>query len=813
MDTTDGGITSTSSSTTTILPTFLYYATQSGKAKACARRVYRKVVTWNNNATHAASAAAATQSTVVSLQGPPISFDEALVQQGRNNSFLQLIHYWRSFSTTASDSVDATSTTAPLLSPPPLPYCWLILFVSTTGDGEIPDTMTNFWKVVRHKGLSATTCTGIHVSLFSLGDRAYGPAFGAAARKVAIRFLQLGATLVPNAQSIGYGDDGTPGGGVWVDLDDWVTHQLQPQFLATIHNKGALQEEELVIPSSSSSSLPLVVPYQISIPSTNSNSNNNHNNHTHTTTFPQDSNGEQIEKDPDVVEENDDGSSPLKHMNDFFRQCGPLTAYHYTPPTQTTDGPEQPQQQQPRPLPLLAKVTVNQRLTPHDWEQDTRHIRLVIDTDTTTTLYPSSLGTQLPYRAGDVLAVMPVNSIETVNQFVAVLPPRLQALQDEWMGVTYSPPNTDGDKTNNTSFLPVGVAYPYWPKRMTLRQWLTYCADIAALPEREDLWAISHYCDIHQHPMGQAQCEKLQSLAETSATALYTDYIVRQKRSWIEVLHDFDSLQTDDSGLTVETLVSLLGPLRPREYSIASAPTVQVQHSNPQFAFELTVAVVEGTTPLGRSYHGLCSYYLAHQCSVGTTVRVWIRPGSFAGLPLESNINSATKIPPVLYAGAGTGVAPLRGLIQERQAVILSNRRTNQDTACASNNAQETDGWNTPEILLFGCRKESTDFYYKEEWEKIVKDGSLTLLTAFSRDQWHKFYVQQRIKREDPQGIKLLNHLVTQGGYLYIAGGAKMARSIKEEIVELLDPHMGGKATQYLAKLQRLGRFRVEAWS
>jgi sulfite reductase alpha subunit-like flavoprotein len=108
-----------------------------------------------------------------------------------------------------------------------------------------------------------------------------------------------------------------------------------------------------------------------------------------------------------------------------------------------------------------------------------------------------------------------------------------------------------------------------------------------------------------------------------------------------------------------------------------------------------------------------------------------------------------------------------------------------------------------------------TDFYYQSEWELLTEEGVLTLLTAFSQDQMHKVYVQQALRQEDPGGDKLLDLLLTRQGHLYIAGGAKMARAAKEEIAELLAPHLGGEtlATQFLSRLQRMGRFRVEAWS
>ena len=78
-----------------------------------------------------------------------------------------------------------------------------------------------------------------------------------------------------------------------------------------------------------------------------------------------------------------------------------------------------------------------------------------------------------------------------------------------------------------------------WPKTCTLRGLLTHCADIRSLPEREDLFALSAYCNLN-HADGQDQREKLMSLSKTAGAALYGDYIIREKRNWADVFYDFD---------------------------------------------------------------------------------------------------------------------------------------------------------------------------------------------------------------------------------------------------------------------------------
>lgn len=117
------------------------------------------------------------------------------------------------------------------------------------------------------------------------------------------------------------------------------------------------------------------------------------------------------------------------------------------------------------------------------------------------------------------------------------------------------------------------------------------------------------------------------------------------------------------------------------------------------------------------------------------------------------------------------------------------------------------------------------DFLYKDEWagfynnnnNGIIKNqqSNLKLITAFSQDQKHKEYVQHKLKTSSE--IDVVNHLINRNGAIYIAGGAKMARAVKEEITELLSKqHFSGNEAQakmFLRKLNRKGLFRVEAWS
>lgn len=118
-------------------------------------------------------------------------------------------------------------------------------------------------------------------------------------------------------------------------------------------------------------------------------------------------------------------------------------------------------------------------------------------------------------------------------------------------------------------------------------------------------------------------------------------------------------------------------------------------------------------------------------------------------------------------------------------------------------------------ILVFGCRKKTMDYYYGNEWEKLTNSKCLQLIPAFSRDQTHKLYVQRAL-REAHGGELIARHILEQNGAVYIAGGSKMARAVKDEIVEALGARLDGgekDAKRLLNKLKRKGLFSIEAWS
>lgn len=520
-------------------------------------------------------------------------------------------------------------------------------------------------------------------------------------------------------------------------------------------------------------------------------------------------------------------------MDNFFRSIAPVTAYDYSTGTKrnnstTNNVPTM------RLAPLHGRVVCNQRMTADNWYQDVRHIRIEVDTASAslTERIPLHLHSMTkPYNAGDVAVVMPRNSDASVQRLLNVLPQHIQSIADKELFIERLTP-----------------AATLWPSRCTLRSLLTYCADINGLPERECLRSLSVFVDTQRHPEGKEQAQKLIDLSESSGSALYADYILRERRTYADVFFDFDAIRFTEQQeeeqtnevlrktnhlLNIEHILGLIPPMIPRQFSIASSPSTKedVQphfspHPETSFVVELCVAVVQGKTPLGRRYKGLCSSFLANlNCESSTSgglpqwqnfpkLRLWIRPGSFERLPLSINEDTGTFERPIMCIGAGTGIAPIRALLRER-FTTLQNACSTVDSQGHHLNKDHPLAQHGCNILIFGCRKKNADFYYSHEWQEAVDRGSLRLLTAFSQDQRHKVYVQNLV-RDDDGRILLVSHLLKHGGALYIAGGAKMARAVKDEIVEVLGDSLDGgvaEAKHLLKKLHYKGLMSVEAWS
>ncbi|WP_443088719.1 assimilatory sulfite reductase (NADPH) flavoprotein subunit [Vibrio sp. SCSIO 43137] len=210
--------------------------------------------------------------------------------------------------------------------------------------------------------------------------------------------------------------------------------------------------------------------------------------------------------------------------------------------------------------------------------------------------------------------------------------------------------------------------------------------------------------------------------------------------------------------LSVAELTGLLRRLTPRLYSIASS------QAEVEDEVHLTVGLVEyqngSSTRLGGA-----SGFLAQRLEEDQPVKVFVEHNNNFKLPEDDNT-------PVIMIGPGTGVAPFRSFIQERE---------NRDASGKS--------W-----LFFGDRTFTQDFLYQVEWQKYLKDGVLSRMdVAFSRDQKEKIYVQDRLLENAAE----VWQWIEQGAHIYVCGDAgHMAKDVNSALIEIAKTQGGLEAEQ-----------------
>lgn len=238
-----------------------------------------------------------------------------------------------------------------------------------------------------------------------------------------------------------------------------------------------------------------------------------------------------------------------------------------------------------------------------------------------------------------------------------------------------------------------------------------------------------------------------------------------------------DIVRDHPGQIDAQALVDALRPLTPRLYSIASS------QSEVEDEVHLTVAHVDYEA-FGVRHQGGASGFLCDRLAEGGEVNVFVEKNDNFRLPESSDT-------PVIMVGPGTGIAPFRAFMQERDA-------------------QEAQGKNW---LFFGNPHFTQDFLYQVEWQGYVKSGLLDKITlAFSRDQKEKVYVQHRLLEHGAQVFEWLE----QGAHFYVCGDAMhMAKDVEAALISIIQEH-GGKSEQdakaYLVALRKAKRYQKDVY-
>jgi sulfite reductase (NADPH) flavoprotein alpha-component len=243
-------------------------------------------------------------------------------------------------------------------------------------------------------------------------------------------------------------------------------------------------------------------------------------------------------------------------------------------------------------------------------------------------------------------------------------------------------------------------------------------------------------------------------------------------RDLVDLVRDFGPW-----GGTAQEFVSVLRKIPARLYSIASS-----LEANPE-EVHLTIGALRYDAH-GRERKGVCSILCADRLQPGDSLPVFIQHNDNFKLPENSDA-------PIIMVGPGTGVAPFRAFMQEREE-----------------KGAEGKSW-----LFFGDQHFRTDFLYQTEWQKWVKNGVLTKVdVAFSRDTAEKVYVQHRMLEQ----CKELFEWLQQGAYVYICGDEKnMAHDVHKTLLEIIETegNMSNEAAaEYLADLQQQKRYQRDVY-
>ena len=342
----------------------------------------------------------------------------------------------------------------------------------------------------------------------------------------------------------------------------------------------------------------------------------------------------------------------------------------------------------------------------------------------------SIAGSGLAYEPGDSLGVFPSNDPAAVDEILSAA-------------------DLSGDEAVDS---PAGGTAP-------LREVLTRHVTLRE-PSRQMVAALLDKCP------GD---EELAELVDPEAQKVLDEWA--DGREVIDIL-----LAYPRARFTAPELVKVLRKLQPRLYSIASSPKMHPEE------IHLTVAIVRYETH-GRMRHGLCSTFLADRAK-GGTFPVFIHSAKHFRPP-------ADPAAPLVMVGPGTGIAPFRAFLQDREASGAAGRT-----------------W-----LFFGDRNRATDFLYEDEIGRWVERGVLGRLdTAFSRDQAHKIYVQDRMMENAAEMWKWLE----DGAYFYVCGDAsRMAKDVDaalHRIVEQQGGRTAAEAGEYVEEMKKTKRYRKDVY-
>lgn len=603
-----------------------------------------------------------------------------------------------------------------------LRYTLVICVISTTGQGDFPQNSLSFWKSLLRKKLPPSCLASVRFTSFGLGDSSY-PKFNWVVRKLHKRLEQLGAKeFYPRGEGDEQDDDGIDEQYIrWsIDLQNKLLEQHPlPEGMEKIPREALLPPRYKLTIDTPSEAPSSEGPWAA------------HSNGVQSNGQPHQTNG---------------GQGGIGAQDDQKGYVADAISKVPDPVVEGTDISEDLVQSVPEGV--IAVLRENERVTPADHWQDVRKLRFDIR---------HLRQTSLKIKPGDCLKLFPRNFQEDVDRLIELM---------DWQAEADAPLDMAA-----MGELPTGLNSR---RHTTLRQLLLHNLDITAVPRRSFLEAISHHCTDEYHKARLIEFTSSEYIDE------YYDYATRSRRSIIEVLDEFHSVK-----IPVAYVLDVFPVIRGRDFSIAGIdkrePTTTAKAATTaaaaaaaaapmepgHYSLELLVAMVRYRTVLRKVRTGLCSRYLA-PLAPGTAVLAAHKP-SAATLHGPAHARR-----PLCALATGTGIAPVRALIQERLRLAAES---------ATNDDGGGGGVVGPMHLFFGNRSRDKDFFFRNEWDAAEAAGRLHVHTAFSRDQRQKVYIQDAVRSQ----ASVVARLAREDAIFLVCGGsAKMATACREVVTACL---------------------------
>ncbi|CAE6390089.1 unnamed protein product [Rhizoctonia solani] len=416
----------------------------------------------------------------------------------------------------------------------------------------------------------------------------------------------------------------------------------------------------------------------------------------------------------------------------MFREAFSPAIPTSTEATHATDPALRPDLSEER---FLVTCTVNKRLTPLTYDRNVFHLEF------------DTAGTGLKYAIGEALGVHGWNDETEVLEFC------------EWYGV------------NPKSIITLPVqGCPGQTHSRTVFHALQQQVDLFGRPPK------SFYGALADHAKNRDDAMALRFIAAPEGSATFKKLSEGDTVTFADVLRQFPSARP-----SLSELATLVGDIKPRHYSIASAQSAVGDR------VDLLVVTVDWVTPSGSPRYGQCTRYLAG-LKVGQKVTVSIKP-SVMKLPPDD-------MQPIIMAGLGTGAAPFRAFIQHRALLVSQGKPVG------------------PLVYYFGSRHRSQEYLYGEELEAYIDDGIITHAgLAFSRDTKKKVYIQHKMREDSEMLGKMLAG--PDKGVFYLCGPTWPVPDVYAALVDSL-VQFGGKtpeeAAQYLEDLKEEERYVLEVY-